>query len=258
MRYILKKSSKTNGWSKKWFVLNEKTAKLGYTNKQEERNFRGVINLEECNIEEIEEEEPPAKSSKDKKSKPVEKEPSLTFKITSKVAYKTVLKAHSAVVLKAESVAEKVEWLNKLRIVVAAKGGQVITKAEGLPLRHSQSEGSLDTMRENLQIQMKNIVGWPRSTGYVVELTQSTPRIEELLQEDGNVKRKRERVQKQSSLLSKPATRQLSIHDNRAAAASGISNGTHAESPRNGAQSSGDDWRSAFDSASNGLFKTSL
>nr|GEZ17704.1 dynamin-like protein 6 [Tanacetum cinerariifolium] len=44
--YILKKSSKTNGWSKKWFVLNEKTAKLGYTNKQEERNFRGVINLE--------------------------------------------------------------------------------------------------------------------------------------------------------------------------------------------------------------------
>nr|GFA10194.1 dynamin-2A-like isoform X2 [Tanacetum cinerariifolium] len=146
--YILKKSAKTNGWSKKWFVLNEKTAKLGYTNKQEERNFRGVINLEECNIEEIEEEEPPAKSSKDKKSKPVEKEPSLTFKITSKVAYKTVLKAHSAVVLKAESVAEKVEWLNKLRTVVAAKGGQVITKAEGLPLRHSQSEGSLSLLSD--------------------------------------------------------------------------------------------------------------
>nr|GEW13221.1 dynamin-like protein 6 [Tanacetum cinerariifolium] len=52
---------------------------------------------------------------------------------------------------------------------------------------------------------------------------KSTPRIEELLQEDGNVKRKRERVQKQSSLLSK-LTRQLSIHDNRAAAASGMSN----------------------------------
>ena len=26
--YILKKSSKSNGWSKKWFVLNEKTAKV--------------------------------------------------------------------------------------------------------------------------------------------------------------------------------------------------------------------------------------
>lgn len=53
---------------------------------------------------------------------------------------------------------------------------------------------------------------------------QSTVRIEELLQEDGNVKRRREKYQKQSSVLSK-LTRQLSIHDNRAAAASGWSNG---------------------------------
>lgn len=52
---------------------------------------------------------------------------------------------------------------------------------------------------------------------------QSTARIEELLQEDQNVKRRRERFQKQSSILSK-LTRQLSIHDNRAAAAS-FSNG---------------------------------
>lgn len=48
---------------------------------------------------------------------------------------------------------------------------------------------------------------------------QSTARIEELLQEDQNVKRRRERNQKQSSLLAK-LTKQLSIHDNRAAAAS--------------------------------------
>lgn len=53
---------------------------------------------------------------------------------------------------------------------------------------------------------------------------QSTRRIEELLQEDQNVKRRRERYQKQSSLLSK-LTRQLSIHDNRAAASSNWSNG---------------------------------
>lgn len=56
---------------------------------------------------------------------------------------------------------------------------------------------------------------------------QSTARIEELLQEDQNVKRRRERYQKQSSLLSK-LTRQLSIHDNRAAVAtSGWSNGVN-------------------------------
>lgn len=49
--------------------------------------------FQECNIEEMEEEEPPAPSKKDKKSKVVEeKAPSLAFKITSKVAYKTVLK----------------------------------------------------------------------------------------------------------------------------------------------------------------------
>lgn len=54
---------------------------------------------------------------------------------------------------------------------------------------------------------------------------QSTARIEELLQEDQNVKRKRERFQRQSSLLSK-LTRQLSIHDNRAAAASWSDGGT--------------------------------
>lgn len=52
--------------------------------------------LQECNIEEIDEEEhaPPApsKSSKDKKANGPEKAPSLAFKFTSKVPYKTVLK----------------------------------------------------------------------------------------------------------------------------------------------------------------------
>jgi hypothetical protein len=49
-------------------------------------------------------------------------------------------------------------------------------------------------------------------------IAQSTNRIEELLLEDQNVKRKRDRCQKQSSLLAN-LTKQLSIHDNRAAAA---------------------------------------
>lgn len=42
--------------------------------------------------------------------------------------------------------------------------------------------------------------------------------------EDKNVKGKRARYQKQSSIISK-LTRQLGIHDNRAAAASSMSNG---------------------------------
>lgn len=59
------------------------------------------------------------------------------------------------------------------------------------------------------------------ATAYsLVPSAQSTKRIEELLMEDQNVKRRRERNQKQSALLGK-LTKQLSIHDNRTAVASG-------------------------------------
>ncbi|EOY17159.1 Dynamin-like protein 6 isoform 2 [Theobroma cacao] len=147
--FLLKKSAKTNGWSRRWFVLNEKTGKLGYTKKQEEKHFRGVIILEECSIEEVSDEEEPApKSAKDKKANGPDKGPSLVFKISSKVPYKTVLKAHSAVVLKAESMADKVEWINKLSIVIQpSRGPMKGASTDGGPgMRHSLSDGSLDTM----------------------------------------------------------------------------------------------------------------
>ncbi|KAL3503786.1 hypothetical protein ACH5RR_033627 [Cinchona calisaya] len=287
--FLLKRSAKTNGWSRRWFVLNEKTGKLGYTKKQEERHFRGVITLEECNLEEVDDDEapPPPKSSKDKKANGPDtgKTPSLVFKITSRVPYKTVLKAHSAVVLKAESVADKAEWLNKLRNVISSKGGQV--KGESGPtIRQSLSDGSLETMtrrpadpEEELRWMAQEVRGYveavlnslaanvPKAVVlcqvekakedmltklYSSISAQSTAKIEELLQEDQNVKRRRERYQKQSSLLSK-LTRQLSIHDNRAAAAASYSNGNGAESsPTSAGPSSGDDWRTAFDAAANG------
>ncbi|KAM3729337.1 hypothetical protein ACB098_12G003800 [Castanea mollissima] len=290
--FILKKSAKTNGWSRRWFVLNEKTGKLGYTKKQEERHFRGVITLEECNIEEVSDEEeppaPPAKSSKDKKANGPDsgKAPSLVFKLTSKVPYKTVLKAHSAVVLKAESMADKIEWMNKIRSVIQpSKAGQLKgTPTEG-GMRQSLSDGSLDMMtrkpadpEEELRWMSQEVRGYveavlnslaanvPKAVVlcqvekakedmlnqlYSSVSAQSTGRIEELLQEDQNVKRRRERYQKQSSLLSK-LTRQLSIHDNRASAASSFSNGGAAESSPRTSGPSGDDWRSAFDAAANG------
>ncbi|KAL0369160.1 UNVERIFIED_CONTAM: Dynamin-2A [Sesamum calycinum] len=146
--FLLKKSADSNEWNRRWFVLNEKTGKLGYTKKQEERHFRGVIALEECNLEDVSEaEEAPLKSSKDKKANGPDagKTPSLVFKITSRVEYKTVLKSQSAVVLKAESMAEKIEWMNKLRNVISSKGGQVKGES-GPPIRQSLSDGSLDTM----------------------------------------------------------------------------------------------------------------
>ncbi|CAB4289008.1 unnamed protein product [Prunus armeniaca] len=289
--FLYKKSAKTNGWSKRWFVLNEKTGKLGYTKKQEERHFRGVITLEECNIEEAsdEEEPPPSKSSKDKKGNASEKAPSLVFKITSKVPYKTVLKAHSAVVLKAETVADKIEWINKIgKVIQPSKGPLRGATTEGGPtMRQSLSDGSLDTMtrrpadpEEELRWMSQEVRGYveavlnslaanvPKAVVlcqvekakedmlnqlYSSVSAQNTVKIEELLQEDQNVKRRRERYQKQSSLLSK-LTRQLSIHDNRAAAASSWSNGgggAPESSPRSSG-ATGDDWRSAFDAAANG------
>ncbi|KAM7260422.1 hypothetical protein ACFE04_016163 [Oxalis oulophora] len=292
--FLLKKKLKTNGWSRRWVVLNEKTGKLGYTKKQEERTFRGVISLEECNLEEIsDEEETSSKSSKDKKAKGADKETALMFKLTSKVQYKTVLKAkHSDVVFKAESMADKVEWMNKIIKVIGPSSSKVgpIKGAEGGPtMRQSLSDGSLDTMsrrpadpEEELRWMSQEVRGYveavlnslganvPKAVVlcqvekakedmlnqlYSSISAQSTNRIEELLLEDQNVKRKRDRIQKQSSLLSK-LTKQLSIHDNRAAAATSWSSGGGGadSSPRvsGGGGASGDDWRSAFDAAANG------
>ncbi|KAL6525293.1 Dynamin-2A [Orobanche minor] len=282
--FLLKKSAKTNGWSKRWFVLNEKTGKLGYTKKQEERHFRGVITLEECNLEEVsEEDEAPSRSSKDKKANGPDagKAPSLVFKLTNRVQYKTVLKAHSAVVLKAESMTDKTEWLSKLRTVISAKGGQVKGES-GPPMRQSHSDGSLDTMtrrpvdpEEELRWMAQEVRGYveavlnslaanvPKAVVlcqvekakedmlnklYSSISGQSMAKIDELLQEDQNVKRRRERYQKQSSLLSK-LSRQLSIHDNGVAAADGVG---AENSPTASGPSAGDDWRSAFDSDANG------
>ncbi|XP_028762918.1 dynamin-2A [Neltuma alba] len=292
--YLFKKSGKTSGWSRRWFVLNEKTGKLGYTKKQEERHFRGVITLEECNIEEIsDDDEASAKSSKDKKANGPDsgRASNLILKITSKVPYKTVMKAESTVLLKAESVADKVEWLKKLgNVAHPTKAGQ-ITGESGLPMRHSLSDGSLDTMtrrpadpEEELRWMAQEVRGYveavlnslaanvPKAVVlcqvekakedmlnqlYSSVSAQSSAKIEELLQEDHNVKRKRERIQKQSSLLSK-LTRQLSVHDNRATAASSWSEeGSTTESGGSYGSSSGGDWRSAFDAAANGSIDSS-
>ncbi|KAK4285071.1 hypothetical protein QN277_001815 [Acacia crassicarpa] len=290
--YLSKKSAKTNGWSRRWFVLNAKTGKLGYTKKQEERNFRGVITLEECNVEEIsEEEDPPSKSSKDKKSNGKDsKKASLVFKITSRIPYKTVLKAHSAVILKAENTADKVEWINKITNIIQEKGGQIMISSEGgSTMRQSLSDGSLDTVarrpvdpEEELRWMAQEVRGYveavlnslaanvPKAVVlcqvekakedmlnqlYSSVSAQSTVKIEELIQEDHNVKRRRERYEKQSSLLSK-LTRQLSIHDDRVAAASDWSDDNSAESsPKS--SGSGVDWRTAFDAAANGSISRS-
>lgn len=45
--------------------------------------------------------------------------------------------------MKAESAADKVEWIKKISQVIQAKGGQIRTSDGGPTMRHSLSDGSL-------------------------------------------------------------------------------------------------------------------
>lgn len=68
---------------------------LAYTKKPEERNFRAVITLEECILEDgPEESDAEDTKSKSKKSNGSAEDPTanLVFRVSHKVAYKTVLK----------------------------------------------------------------------------------------------------------------------------------------------------------------------
>ncbi|PWZ28608.1 Fumarate hydratase 1, mitochondrial [Zea mays] len=73
---------------------------------------------------------------------------SLVFKkITNRVAYKTVIKAHSDVVLKAKSMADKVEWANKTKVVIQSKGGSFKGPSiEGGSMRQINLDGALVNM----------------------------------------------------------------------------------------------------------------
>lgn len=85
-------------WRYLW-LYNVSVALILYSCKSFFKTSHLVIcgwNYQECNLEEVAEEEeaPPSKSSKDKKANGPDagKAPSLVFKITSRVPYKTVLK----------------------------------------------------------------------------------------------------------------------------------------------------------------------
>nr|XP_034598677.1 dynamin-2A-like isoform X1 [Setaria viridis] len=286
--FLFKKRAKANDWSKRWFVLNEKSGKLGYTKKQEERHFRGVIILEDCKLEEnLDDEDPPRSSKGSKKANMLDtgEDSSLMFKITHKIAYKNVLKAHNAIILKAESMSDKTEWVTKIKSIVDQKGVSAKkpnASEGGTPMKQSHSDVSLDTMlkkpvnpEEELRWISQEVRGYveavlsslaanvPKAVVlcqvekakedmlnqlYTSISTQSTTKIEELIQEDHNVKRKREKFKLQSSLLSK-VTRLLSIHDSRSANASWSNDSAGSESsPRDTGH--GDEWKSAFEAGS--------
>jgi dynamin GTPase len=300
--YLMKKSD--NGdWAKRWFVLNEKTCKLAYTKKPEERNFRGVINLEECILEDGPDNKDngavdDAKSAKSKK--PAEKEDPtavLVFRVSHKVAYKTVLKASHSLVVKAENMAEKLDWMSRIRACIEVKGGSsdtdsvrsskdgtsVSKESDSSILSRSTYDGPADSStvlrkpldpEEDLRMMAQEVRDYveavlnslsanvPKAVVlcqverakeamlnqlYSSVSSHATGRIEELLQEDQEVKARREKCQKQAAALSK-LTRQLSMQEARTSAASS-SFGDSSDSKGGGGMPEAEDWRVAFEEA---------
>uniref|UniRef100_K3YMR2 dynamin GTPase n=1 Tax=Setaria italica TaxID=4555 RepID=K3YMR2_SETIT len=131
--FLFKKRAKANDWSKRWFVLNEKSGK-------------------DCKLEEnLDDEDPPRSSKGSKKANMLDtgEDSSLMFKITHKIAYKNVLKAHNAIILKAESMSDKTEWVTKIKSIVDQKGVSAKkpnASEGGTPMKQSHSDVSLDTM----------------------------------------------------------------------------------------------------------------
>jgi len=293
--YLLKKSDK-NDWTKRWFVLNDKTCKLAYTKKPEERNFRAVITLEECILEDgPEESDAEDTKSKSKKSNGSAEDPTanLIFRVSHKVAYKTVLKAHHSIILKAENMAEKLEWMSKLRSCIEGKGGSSKESSvksskdsdSSVSTRPGSADGPTDTSavlrrptdpEEDLRLMAQEVRDYveavlnslaanvpkavvlcqvERSKDAMLNQLyssisgQATDKIQELLQEDQEVKARRERCQKQAAALSK-LTRQLSMHEARASMAAGGSDSS--DSKTGGGMPESEDWRVAFEEAASG------
>eukprot|EP00850_Spirogloea_muscicola_P022603 SM000303S11781 [mRNA] locus=s303:99059:105867:+ [translate_table: standard] len=121
--FLWKKSDK-NDWSKRWFALSDKTARLYYVKKPAETQPRGIVSLEECIVEEVvaPDELPPTGDVKDAGKLLASQ---LSFKISNKTPYKVVVKGQYALILRADNAAEKTEWVTRIR--ACTRGSKVPT-----------------------------------------------------------------------------------------------------------------------------------
>ncbi|DBA91528.1 hypothetical protein WJX77_008361 [Trebouxia sp. C0004] len=109
-------------WQKRYFVLTEPKGMLYYFKSADDPpNYRGVINLRECRVQDVTvdgtplDEQSKSKLAADQAAGAV----SLLIKIGHKDTSRPIVKNHHSVVLRAESAAEKYSWLNRL---LAASG----------------------------------------------------------------------------------------------------------------------------------------
>lgn len=116
-------------WQKRYFVLTEPKGMLYYFKSADDPpNYRGVINLRECRVQDVTvdgtpiEEQSRSKQAADQASGAV----SLLIKIGHKDTSRPIVKNHHSVVLRAESAAEKYSWLTRL---LAASGNPQAPRA---------------------------------------------------------------------------------------------------------------------------------
>ncbi|KAL0029534.1 hypothetical protein WJX79_002171 [Trebouxia sp. C0005] len=109
-------------WQKRYFVLTEPKGMLYYFKSADDPpNYRGVINLRECRVQDVTvdgtplDEQSKSKLAADQAAGAV----SLLIKIGHKDTSRPIVKNHHSVVLRAESAAEKYSWLTRL---LAASG----------------------------------------------------------------------------------------------------------------------------------------
>ncbi|GAQ87226.1 Dynamin related protein [Klebsormidium nitens] len=291
--YLWKKSSDSNSWSKRWFVLNGKIGRLAYMKKPEDKYFRGVVKLEECIVEELVDREDlldgpessgstgpePGKDGKPtrqvlKSSSSLGQAQTLAFRITNKTPYKSVVKVHNSLLLRAENAAEKQEWVSKMRAVAARASGakEVESDADSgydneeppaaaappvravrpadpdaeLRLMGSEVRDYVDAVLENLAANIPKAVVFCQieraketllNKLYSGISAQADTGIDGLLQEDGEVRQQRERFMQQNDALKK-LQRQLSMQEAKVAIEGG---------PDPGAEPVEDNsWRTAF------------
>eukprot|EP00891_Asterochloris_glomerata_P003150 jgi/Astpho2/3150/Aster-03429 len=109
-------------WQKRYFVLTEPKGMLYYFKSADDPpNYRGVINLKECRVEDVDV-DGIARSTSSKAGD--QSAVSLLIKIGHKDPTRPIVKNHHSVVLRAESAAEKYSWLSRLKNASSTGGAR--------------------------------------------------------------------------------------------------------------------------------------
>ncbi|KAK9789380.1 hypothetical protein WJX73_005043 [Symbiochloris irregularis] len=131
-------------WQKRYFVLTETKGMLYYFKSADDPpNYRGVINVKEARVEDVDVDGLPKGNAKSKYDLDGGAgQVSLLIRLSHKNPSKPLVKNHQSLVLRAESASEKYAWLARLKYASDYTGGP------GTPLRSYDSAKLLEQARK--------------------------------------------------------------------------------------------------------------